>query len=101
VLPDLIEIGLGCYQTVQPEIYDLRKLKDTYGDRLAFWGGISTQADLPVLSPEEIAKKVEETAEIMRGGGGYILAPTHAMPKDVPPENVIAMLEAFRRINAR
>ena len=99
VLPDLIEIGLDCYQTVQPEIYDLRKLKSEYGGRLAFWGGISTQAALPVMTPDEVRAKVIETAEIMRVGGGYILAPTHAIPQDVPPENVIAMLETFRNIN--
>lgn len=101
VFPDLIEIGLDCYQTVQPEIYDLPELKRAYGDRLAFWGGISTQAALPVLSPDEVRAKVTETAEIMRRGGGYILAPTHAIPQDVPPENVIAMLEEFRNVNKR
>jgi uroporphyrinogen decarboxylase len=99
ILPDLIEIGLDCYQTVQPEIYELRKLKSEYGGRLAFWGGISTQVALPVLTPDEVRAKVKETAEIMRVGGGYILAPTHAIPQDVPPENVIAMLDAFRNIN--
>ena len=52
-----------------------------------------------MLSPDEVRAKVKETAEIMRGGGGYILAPTHAIPQDVPPENVIAMLEAFRNVN--
>jgi len=98
VLPDLIEIGLDCYQTVQPEIYDLRKLKEAYGSRLSFWGGISTQRDLPVRSPEELSEIVRETADVMGKGGGYILAPTHAIPQDVPPENVIALLNAFSKM---
>lgn len=95
IFGDLIGIGLDCYQTFQPEIYDMKEVKEEYGGRLSFWGGISTQKDLPNRSPEEIRQIVKNTLEIMRKGGGYILAPTHAVPQDVPPQNVIAMLEAF------
>ena len=38
LFPDLIESGLDCYQTFQPEVYDVREMKKLYGDRLAFWG---------------------------------------------------------------
>ena len=98
IFPDLIEIGLDCYQTVQPEIYDLKDIKEKFGDKLCFWGAISTQKALPTLSPSEIKTIINETAEIMRKGGGYILAPTHAIPQDVPPENVIATLECFDKL---
>lgn len=96
VFEDLIEIGLDCYQTFQPEIYNIAQIKEKFGSRLCFWGGISTQADLPSASPERLRLIIRNTVEIMRKGGGYILAPTHAIPQDVPPENVIAMLEEFR-----
>lgn len=98
IFPDLIEIGLDCYQTFQPEIYDLPKIKAEYGDKLCFWGGISTQRDLPTCTPEELRKIIRETANIMRTGGGYILAPTHAIPQDAKPENVLAMLEEFQKL---
>ncbi|MBS7263156.1 MAG: uroporphyrinogen decarboxylase [Eubacteriales bacterium] len=101
VFPDLIEIGLDCYQTVQPEIYGLARIKEKYGDKLAFWGGISTQRDLPVRTPEEVRALVRETADVMRPGGGYILAPTHAVPQDVPPANILAMLDECRRESVR
>lgn len=97
IFEDLIEIGLDCYQTVQPEIYNLKEIKEKYGDRLAFWGTISTQQDLPTKTPEELKEIIKNTVEIMRKGGGYILAPTHAIPQDVPPENVIAMLKEFQK----
>ena len=42
-----------------------------------------------------VKKAVKDTLAIMRKGGGYILAPTHAIPHDVPEKNVIAMLEEF------
>lgn len=98
IFEDLIEIGLDCYQTVQPEIYNLCEIKEKYGDRLSFWGTISTQQALPKLSPDELRILIKDTAEIMRKGGGYIIAPTHSVPQDVPPENVIAMQECFEQL---
>lgn len=99
VFDDLIEIGLDCYQTVQPEIYDLKEIKEKFGSRLCFWGTISTQQALPKASPEEIINIIDQTAEIMKTGGGFIIAPTHAIPQDVPPQNVIAMLDRFQELN--
>jgi len=96
IFPDLIEIGLDCYQTFQPEIYDIKKVKEKYGDKLTFWGGISTQRLLPYATPDEVYLKTKEIMKIMGKGGGYIAAPTHAIPSDVPTENVDAMLKAFR-----
>ena len=98
VFEDLIEIGLDCYQTVQPEIYDLKSIKEKYGDRLSFWGTISTQQALVHLSPVELEKIISDTVEIMGKGGGFIVAPTHAIPQDVPVENVMAMLNCFKKL---
>lgn len=94
--PDLIEAGLDCYQTFQPEVYDIEKMKALYGDRLSFWGGISTQRALPMMTPAQLREEILRIARVMTPGGGYILAPTHAVPFDVPPENILAMAEVFR-----
>ena len=96
IFADLIDIGLDCYQTFQPEIYDIRAVKAEYGRDLSFWGGISTQRLLPFASPDEIKAKTVEIMRVMGAGGGYIAAPTHAIPGDVPPENVAAMLDVFQ-----
>ena len=96
ILPDLIEIGLDCYQTFQPETYDIEKVKEKYGDKLSFWGGVSTQQCLPHASPEEVKKETIRVMKTMRKGGGFIVAPTHAIPFDVPAENIIAMLDVFQ-----
>ena len=95
VFPDLIDIGLDVYQTVQPEIYDLKTIKREYGGHLTFWGGISTQKLLPFAPPDEVRRVTKETIGILGESGGYIAAPTHSIPGDVPPENVVAMIEAF------
>ena len=95
LLPDLIDLGLDCYQTFQPEIYDIEKVKREYGSDLSFWGGISTQRLLPYASPKEIYSEPKRVMDIMGKGGGYIAAPTHAMPGDIPTENFLAMVKAF------
>ena len=96
IFPDLIEIGLDCYQTFQPEIYDIERVKREYGADLTFWGGISTQQLLPVATPAVVKNETARIMRIMGKGGGYIAAPTHSLPGDIPPENIAAMLEVFQ-----
>jgi uroporphyrinogen decarboxylase len=97
ILPDLIEIGLDVYQTVQPEIYDLKHIKNKYGADLSFWGGISTQRDLPFAAPDKIKTIVNETIHVLNNNGGYIAGPTHQVPSDAPVENVIALIECLKQ----
>lgn len=96
ILGDLVEIGLDCYQTFQPEIYDIVEAKKKYGDKLSFWGGISTQQLLPFATPQKVKEETRRIINILKRGGGYIAAPTHALPFDVPCENIQAMFEVFQ-----
>jgi uroporphyrinogen decarboxylase len=93
IFPDLIDIGLDCFQTFQPEIYDIAEMKRLYGNSITFWGGISTQRSLPWMTPEQVKQEIIRVVKIMRPNGGYILGPTHDVPYDVPPENILAMME--------
>lgn len=95
IYPDLIEIGANVHQTFQPEIYDVEGVKRQYGRDLAFWGGISTQGLLPRATPDEVKREVASIMRVMGRGGGYIASPTHDVNDDVPPENILAMLEVF------
>ena len=95
VLGELIGTGLNMYQTFQPEIYDPAAFKPVIDKKLAIWGGISTQKDLPFRTPAEMSDITRETVKIMWKNGGYLAAPTHAVPRDVPVANIIAMVEAF------
>ena len=95
LFPDLIEIGLDCYQTFQPEIYPIESIKKDFGGQLCFWGGISTQQLLPYASPDQVKAETIRIMQIMGQNGGYIAAPTHAVPGDVPPENILAMFDVF------
>ncbi len=96
IFPDLVEIGLDCYQTFQPEVYDMKSVKALYGSKLSIWGGISTQRALPYMSVEEIKREIVRVVTAMKENGGLIIAPTHALSPDIPPENILAMNEVFQ-----
>jgi uroporphyrinogen decarboxylase len=93
ILPDLVEIGLTAYNPVQPEVIDHRWLRDTFGDRLAYYGGVSTQTVLPHGSPPEVKRAVADCMEVLAPDNtGLLLAPSHRLMTDVPLENVEALL---------
>jgi len=101
VFPDLVELGLDIYNTFQPEIYDIVEFKEKFGKHITFFGGISTQALLPFASAEQTKEEIHRIMDILSKDGGYILAPTHAMPNDIPNENVMAFLEVAKNENPR
>ncbi|MGE5528299.1 MAG: uroporphyrinogen decarboxylase family protein [Patescibacteria group bacterium] len=100
LFPDLIEIGLDIFNTFQPEVMDVDTIKREYGKDLTFYGGVSTQRVLPFQTPGGVKAAVREMIRRLGWGGGYIVAPTHAIPRDVPPENIAAFIEAVREQEA-
>ena len=48
-------------------------------------------------NPAEVEKSVRRLLEIMKPGGGYMLAPTHNWQDDAPSENVIAVYETAKK----
>ena len=95
IIPDLIEIGVDILEPVQPECMDPAKIKNQYGDRLAFWGTIGTQTTLPFCTPDEIKHTVKQRIETVGRNGGLLLAPTHKIQPDVPWENILAFFDAL------
>ncbi|MCF7676292.1 MAG: hypothetical protein K9N23_18680 [Akkermansiaceae bacterium] len=96
IIPDLIEIGVEILNPVQPECMDPVRMKELFGDRLAFWGCIGTQTTMPFGSPQEVRDKIQDLIATVGRGGGLLLAPTHTLEPDVPWANVEALLDALR-----
>ena len=94
IIEDFIEIGIDVLNPVQPECMDVAALKKKYGNRLSFWGGVGIQTTMPFGTPAEVKEVVKRTIETLGVGGGFLIAPTHALQPDVPWENVIAFFEA-------
>jgi uroporphyrinogen decarboxylase len=73
---------------------DPLQLKKEYGNELTFMGGVDTQDLLPNKSANEVRKETEKLIDgMMAGGGGYILAASHAVPPETPIENIYALYE--------
>jgi uroporphyrinogen decarboxylase len=96
ILPDLVEIGLEIFNPFQPETMDIYETKRRYYGRLAFYGGISLQHLLPHGTPDEVRRETRKLLSILGDGGGYIASPSHAVTPDVPPQNLLALLEVFQ-----
>ena len=94
-IPSLIDCGVDILNPIQPGVHNMEpeRLKSTYGDKIAFWGGIDTQHLLPQSTPEEIKAEVKRVVGIMNQNGGYILSPAHTVQSDVPAENVMAIYQ--------
>jgi len=94
LIPDLIEAGIDILDPVQPLAHGMEAagLKADFGDRLVFHGGIDVQRLLPHGTPDEIVGRVQQCLTDFQGHrGGLILAPSHNVQADVPPENLVAM----------
>jgi uroporphyrinogen decarboxylase len=99
-LGDLIDIGLDALNPVQTSAKDMEpeRLKREFGKDLTFWGGgVDTQQVLPFGTPQDVARDVEEKMKALGPGGGFIFNPSHNIAPGVPPENILAMFEAFKR----
>jgi len=95
VFPDLIAAGLDIFNPFQPEVMDVFAMKRQYGDRLSFFGGISTQKTLPFGTVRQVKDEVRRLLDEVGKNGGYIAAPAHAIPADAKPENIAAMIDVL------
>jgi uroporphyrinogen decarboxylase len=97
LVEDFIEIGvdiLNPVQTAAGKMADLAGLKKRYGDRLSFCGAVDTQRILPFGAPEQVRQEVRRVIEVLGSGGGYLLSSVHTIMDEVPPENILAMVDA-------
>jgi uroporphyrinogen decarboxylase len=99
LLPDLIEAGLDAVNPVQISCkgMDAAGLKRDFGKDITFWGGgCDTQWLLSHGTPEAVSGHVKHQVEIMRKGGGFVFQQVHNILADVPPQNIVAMLDTAR-----
>jgi uroporphyrinogen decarboxylase len=74
---------------------DPDRLKREFGRYLNFWGGgVDTQSVLPYGTPEQVRQQVKERIKIFAPGGGFVFSQVQNIQPEVPPENMLAMLEA-------
>lgn len=97
LIPAMIEVGLDGLHAVQTSCYgmDLKTLKQQFGDKILFNGGIDSHHILIEGTPESVRTQTREVLAIMKPGGGYVAGASHdTILEETPVENVVAMFEA-------
>jgi uroporphyrinogen decarboxylase len=98
LIPELIAIGVDVLDPVQVKAsgMDPKELKQEFGDKIVFSGGIDEQELLPNGTPQQIQLEVHRLLDTMASSGGYFIGPTHNFQDDIPTENIVAMYKAAR-----
>ena len=96
LFPELIELGLDIFNPFQPEVMDPYEMKRQFGRELTFFGGMSVQKLLPFGTPQQIRDETRRLMDEIGRDGGFIIAPSHDMPGDIPLENMVAFIETVR-----
>jgi len=52
-------------------------------------------------SPQQVRDDVRRNVEALAPGGGFVFAAVHDIQANVPPENIVAMWEAWREFGGR
>jgi len=97
LIPDFIEMGIDILNPIQTsagKMSDLHALKKHYGKNMVFCGGIDSHRILPYGSVEDVRQEVRRVIQALGHGGGCMIGAVHTVMNDVPPENVLAMVDA-------
>jgi uroporphyrinogen decarboxylase len=95
-LESLIDIGIDGLNPLQISakgMDDIRSLKEKFGSRISFWGGVDTQSILPFGSQGEVQEHIQWLVDELNRDGGYVLCSCHNILQDVPCENIITTYE--------
>jgi len=95
-LSRLIELGVDIFHCLEPlpEV-DMAQIKQTYGEKLCFWGAVDIKTELQG-DRARVHAEARRRIGLLGHGGGYVLAPSNHLQPDVPPGNVVALFEAAR-----
>jgi uroporphyrinogen decarboxylase len=101
IYADLVEIGMDCHESVQPEAYGMAPevLHRDWGKKLNFWGCLGSQSILHNGSPSEIRTEIQRLARIFQKDGGYVLAPAKPLFDEMPIDKAVAVVETLSDLN--
>ena len=84
LVPMLIEAGFDCLQPLEVKAgMDLVALKEQYGQRLAFMGGIDVRKMADGTDPRLLEEEIRIKVGLAKRGGGYIYHSDHSVPDNV------------------
>jgi len=99
LIPGLIEAGFEILNPVQINAVNMEpeRLKSEFGKDLVFWGGgVDTKSILNNATPKQVKEHVRRNLDVFSKGGGFVFNTVHNIMPDVPPQNIMAMVEAVK-----
>ena len=96
LIPDFIDVGVEVLNPIQVSAADMDtgRLRREFGRRLAFWGAVDSHQVLPHGTPAQVRAEVARRVQDL--GPSYIPCSVHNLQAEVPPENILAMIDAVR-----
>lgn len=96
VVEDFIEIGVDILNPVPAYVRgsDPLDMKQTFGERLTFDGGVDQINVLIKGTPEMVREEVKLRINQMAIGGGFIIGPSQVFTDDMPLRNIVAFFDA-------
>ena len=94
ILDDMVGAGIDAWHGIQPSIgMDLRLLKERYGDRLCFFGGVNCETLVAGTSDQA---RAEATYAIRHAapGGGLVVTSGNVLQPGTRLENYLAARQA-------
>lgn len=103
MIDELIALPIDVLNPLQPraEGMNFGQVKQEFGERLSFHGGIDVQHTLPNGTIEEVTEAVWYAIKELGKDGGYILSSAHRIQADTPVENILAMYKAATEMQCR
>jgi len=97
LIPYFIEEGIDCLQPLEVKAgMDLIELKDKYGDKMTFMGGIDVRL-MSLDDPRPIEEEIKRKITIAKEGGGYIYHSDHSVPKNISFQNYKRVIELVKK----
>ncbi len=97
ILDDFVAAKVDGWQGIQPRIgMDLRLLKEKYGDKLTFFGGVNCET-LTLGTPEQVEEEVQYAIRHAAHDGGFVMCSGNTLMPGTKYENYLAMVAANRK----
>ena len=95
IIKDLADVGVTMLNPIQANANDIAKVKrDSLAGKMALNGGIGTHL-IMTGTPEQVYDETRRVMEILKPGGGYVVAPDQYF-NNMPEANVNALWQAAK-----
>jgi uroporphyrinogen decarboxylase len=99
LLRPILDCGVDALNPIQHACpgMDMAELKQEFGSRVIFHGGVDNQSVLPRGTPDQVRAEVQNCLRILGAGReGYICCSCHNLQAGTPLENIFALIDTVQ-----